>query len=243
MSEPLQAKVALVTGASRGIGRTATLALARQGAHIVATARTQPELDSLVAEVQSLGVRGLAVAADLTSESDVQRLKAATLAAFPHVDIVVNNAGVARYAPLVEHTIADYDWMMNTNMRSTFLVIHAFLPGMIERKSGSLIIVSSQAGVRGFANEAVYCATKFAQVGFAQALDGEVRPYGIKVSVIAPGGVRTHLAFGTGRTPDMPQLQDMLDSQDVADAIVFAAQQSPKSRILIIGMRPMSEPL
>lgn len=238
----LKGQVAVITGASRGIGRASALALAREGVHVVVTARTESELDSLLKEIAPLGVKGKAVVADVAQEADVKKLRDEALAAFPQVDIVVNNAGVAKYASLLEHSADDYDWMMNTNMRSTFLVTHAFLPEMLERKSGTVIVVSSQAGMRGFPNEVVYCASKFAQVGFAMALDNEVRERGVKVSIIAPGGVHTTFAFGTGRTPDMPQLQGMLDAEDVAEAVVFAARQSPKSRILFVGMRPMSEP-
>jgi NADP-dependent 3-hydroxy acid dehydrogenase YdfG len=162
---------------------------------------------------------------------------------FRQVDILVNNAGVARYASIGEHTVDDYDWMMNTNMRSTFLFTHGIVPSMIAREQGCVIFVSSQAGVNGFPNETVYCATKHAQVGFATALDGEVRPHNIKVSIIAPGGVHTDFAIGTGRTEDMPGLQDMSESETIADAIVFAAQQPEKTRVLMIGLRPMSEKL
>jgi 3-oxoacyl-[acyl-carrier protein] reductase len=241
MNNDIKGQVALVTGASRGIGRAASLALAREGAHVIVTARTHSELESLVKEIEGHGVKGLAVAADAATVEGVEALKQAALSAFPQVDILVNNAGVAKYGLLGEHTVEDYDWMMNTNVRSTFLVTHAFVPGMLERKSGAVIIVSSQAGLHGFATETVYCATKFAQVGFAQALDAEVRPHGIKVSVIAPGGVATTFAFGTGRHEGMPALEGMLEAEDVAEAVVFAAKQSPKSRIMLVGMRPMSE--
>jgi 3-oxoacyl-[acyl-carrier protein] reductase len=239
--ETLKDKVALITGASRGIGRASALALAKEGAHIIATARNAGELTTLVKECEAFGVKAIGIAADATQEADVRRVKAEALKVFTQVDILVNNAGVAKYALLGEHSVADYDWMMNTNMRSTFLFTHTFLLEMIERKSGAVIIVSSQAGVRGFATETVYCATKFAQVGFAQALDAEVREHNIKVSVIAPGGVHTDFAIGTGRTEGEPRLEKMLEAEDVADAVVFAAAQPAKSRILIVGMRPMSE--
>jgi NADP-dependent 3-hydroxy acid dehydrogenase YdfG len=241
--DTLKDKVALITGASRGIGRAAALAFAKEGAHVVVTARKAEDLAALVKECQALGVKALAVAADATQEADVLRVKTEALKAFPQIDILVNNAGVGKYAQVGEHTAADYDWLMDTNMKSTFLFTHAFLPEMIARKSGSIIIVSSQAGVRGFPGEAVYCATKFAQVGFAQALDGEVRPHNIKVSVIAPGGVHTHFALGTGRTKGDSKLDKMLDAEDVADAIVFAAAQPIKSRIMLVGMRTMDEAL
>ncbi|MEL6150314.1 MAG: SDR family oxidoreductase, partial [Chloroflexota bacterium] len=132
---------------------------------------------------------------------------------------------------------------MDTNMKSTFLFTRSLVPGMLKQKSGNVIFVSSQAGLGGFPGEAVYCATKHAQVGFAHALDGEVREHGIKVSIIAPGGVRTTFAIGTGRTEEMPELDGMTEADTVADAIVFAARQPAKNRMLMLGMRPMSEKL
>jgi len=239
--ENLKGKVAVITGASRGIGRASALALAKEGVHIVATARTADELKALVDECGTLGVKALALPADVSQEADVKRLKADALDAFPQIDILVNNVGVSKYASLLDLTVEDYDWMMNTNMRSTFLCTQAFLPEMLARKSGTIIIISSQAGLYGYPTETVYCATKFAQVGFAQALDAEVREHKIKVSVIAPGGVNTTFAFGTGRTAGQPDLATMLEAQDVADAVVFAAAQPLKSRAVLVGMRPMSE--
>lgn len=241
MAEKINGKVALVTGASRGIGRASALAFAQEGAHVVVTARTQDELDTLAEEIRGMGVKALAAAGDASSAEDVERIRQQVEAEMGQVDILVNNAGVAKYGSFLENTVDDYDWMMNTNVRSTFLFTHAFLGGMVERKSGSVIIVSSQAGLHGYGGEAVYCATKFAQVGFAEAIDKEYRESNIKVSVIAPGGVNTHFAFGTGRTPGEPYIAEMLEAESVADAVVFAAKQSPKSRILVLGMRPMSE--
>ncbi|PJF36362.1 MAG: short-chain dehydrogenase [Candidatus Thermofonsia Clade 1 bacterium] len=243
MAISIQGQVAVITGASRGIGRATALALAKAGCHIAATARDAAALEALVAECTALGVRAKAYSADATDAQAVYAVRDQVLADFGQVDTLVNNAGVARYASLVEHTVEDYDWMMNSNMRSTFLFTHAFVPSMIARKQGNVIVVSSQAGVHGFPNEAVYCATKHAQVGFATALDGELRPHGVRVTIIAPGGVRTTFAFGTGRTADMPALQEMIEAEDVAEAIVFAVQMPAKSRVLMIGMRPMSEKL
>lgn len=241
--QDIKGQTAVITGASRGIGRAAAVALAKVGVNIAATARNAEQLADLVTECEGYGVRAKGYPADATDAAAVEGVKTAVLADFDKVDILVNNAGVARYAMLWETSVEDYDWMMNTNMRSTFLFSRAFVPGMVDQKSGTVIFVSSQAGVNGFPNEAVYCATKHAQVGFAHALDGEVRPHGIKVSIIAPGGVRTTFAFGKGRTEEMPALEGMSEAETVADAIVFAAQADPKSRMLMIGMRPMAEPL
>lgn len=243
MGELLKGKVAIVTGASRGIGEATALTLGQAGAHVVATARTAQELDALVERLDRSGVQGLAVAADLTREEDVGRLKTAALDRFGQVDILVNNAGVGKYGPLSSLTAANYDWMMNTNMRSSFLCTSAFLPGMLERNEGWIVFVASVAGLKGLPHETVYCASKFAQVGFAQALDYETRERGVKVSVVAPGGVHTDFAIGTGRTKDDPHLTEMMDAQDVAEAVLFAVTQPEKVRVFLIGLRPMSEPL
>src|SRR4051794_26768247 len=119
--DDLKGKVALVTGASRGIGRASALAFAKEGVHIVATARNQAELNSLVDECTVLGVKAVAIPADATSADDVNKLKEEALKAFPQIDILVNNAGVAKYSSLLGLSVEDYDWMMDTNMRSTFL--------------------------------------------------------------------------------------------------------------------------
>ncbi|MFO7663436.1 MAG: SDR family oxidoreductase [Chloroflexota bacterium] len=242
MSNLLNGKVALVTGASRGIGEATALTLGLAGANVVVTARTAEELEQLAGRLSEMDVKALAVPADLTQAGDVERLKETVLTHFSRVDILVNNAGVGKYGPLSSLTVEDYDWMMDTNMRSSFLCTHAFLPGMLENRSGWVVFIASVAGLKGLPHESVYCATKFAQVGFAQSLDYETREMGVKVSVIAPGGVHTHFAFGTGRTPGEPKLEEMMDAEDVAHAVLFAVTQPAKARVFLIGMRPMSEP-
>ena len=243
MGELLKGKVAVVTGAGRGIGAATALTLGHAGARVVVTARTADDLEALVGRIERFGGEGLAVPADLTREEDVERLKAAVLERFGSVDILVNNAGVGKYGPLSSLTAADYDWMMDTNMRSSFLCTSAFLPGMLEQRQGWIVFVASVAGLKGLPHESVYCASKFAQIGFAQALDYETREQGVKVSVVAPGGVHTTFAFGTGRTEDDPRLGGMMEAQDVAEAVLFAVTQPEKVRVFLIGMRPMSEPL
>jgi 3-oxoacyl-[acyl-carrier protein] reductase len=239
----LPGQIAFVGGASRGIGRAVALALAREGADIVLAARSESDLNSVAAEVEALGRRALVAPGDLSSEADAQRVCAAAIAHFGRVDVLVNNAGVGKYGPLASLSVHDYDWMMNTNMRATFLCTHALLPAMLERGSGSIVFVGSVAGLKGLPMETVYCASKHAQYGFATALDYECRERGVKVSYIAPGGVNSFFAFGTGRTPGDPKLEEYLDSEDVAEAVVFAATQPPKSRVFLIGMRPMRETL
>ena len=114
---------------------------------------------------------------------------------------------------------------------------------MLDQHSGTILMISSMAGIYGFAGEAVYCATKFAQVGFAQALDKELRTQGIKVGLICPGGVKTEFALGKGRTPEGVEKSGMLEPEDVAGAVLLACTQSPGSRIIQVQMRTMEEAL
>jgi 3-oxoacyl-[acyl-carrier protein] reductase len=243
MSGRLEGRVALVTGASEGIGRATALALAREGAAVAVTARHADELEQLVGEIEVAGGQAFAAAGDARSEQDVARIQERTLSRFPQVDILVNNVGIAKYAPFSEITIRDYDWMMDTNMRSTFLFTKAFFPGMVERRQGWVVFVASVSGLMGLPNETAYAASKHAQVGFARALDHEAFKVGVKVSVIAPGGVNTRHAFGTGRMPEDSKLPEYLDPANVAEAVVFAVTQPKKSRLFLVGMRPMNESL
>jgi 3-oxoacyl-[acyl-carrier protein] reductase len=243
MADKLQNKVALVTGASRGIGRATARLLAEEGADVVLAARTAGELESLAAEIMALGRQALAVQADVSDEADVARLKEQTLARFGRLDILVNNVGVGKYGPLSALSVEDYDWMMDSNMRSSFLCTHAFLPGMLERRQGWIVFVGSVAGLKGLPGEAVYNASKFAQYGFAQSLDYETREQGVKVTYLAPGGVHSHFAFGTGRTAGDPSLEQMMEPETVAEAVLYAVTQPEKARVFLVGLRPMSEPL
>jgi 3-oxoacyl-[acyl-carrier protein] reductase len=133
--------------------------------------------------------------------------------------------------------------MMDTNMRSTFVFTRHAVPVLLERGKGTIITIASMAGVMGFPGEAVYCSSKFAQVGFSQALDRELRPHGIKVGVVCPGGVKTELAIGTGRTVEGVAESGMMEAEDVAAAALLIATQPDHARIIEIRMRPMAEPL
>jgi len=243
MTGRLEGKVAVVTGASEGIGRATALALAKEGAAVAVTSRNRAELEKLADEIRAGGRQAFAAAGDARLEEDVERIRQETLTTYPRVDILVNNVGIAKYAPFAKMTVQDYDWMMDTNMRSTFLFTKAFFPGMVERREGWVVFVASVSGLMGLPNETGYAASKHAQVGFARALDHEAYKYGVKVSIIAPGGVNTRHAFGTGRTAGDAHLDSYLNPEDVAEAVVFAVTQPAKSRLFVVGMRPMSESL
>jgi len=243
MADRLKGKTAIITGASSGIGWASALALAAEGADLVVTARREERLEELAVAVKAAGGNAVWVAGDAREESTAIEAVEAAMETFGRLDILVNNAGRGAYKSLVEFSVDEYDNMMDTNMRSTFLFTRHAVPEMLSQKSGILLTVSSVAGIHGFAREAIYCATKFAQRGFMQALDNELRPSGIRVGLILPGGVKTEFAIGHGRTEEGVAASGMLDPRDVAESVLLACVQPEHSRIIEIRMRPMDEPL
>lgn len=243
MANKLQNKVALITGASAGIGRASARALAGEGARLVLTARRKDRLEELKKEIETLGGKAVIVIGDVRDESTAINAVEAATREFGRLDILINNTGVGNYKKLVDTSAEEYDEMIDVNVRSTFLFTRHVVPVMQRQKSGTILMISSMAGVYGFGGEAVYCMTKFAQVGFAQALDRELREHGIKVGAICPGGVKTEFAIGKGRTQVGVDQSAMLDPEDVAGVVLMACTQSPQSRIIEVQMRTMAESL
>ena len=232
-------KTALITGASSGIGRATALALAAQGANIVVTARREDRLRELCVQIESTGSRAVFHAGDAAIESTALDAIALALNTFGPLDILINNAGIGNYKHLVDTSADEYDAMMNTNMRSGFLFSRHAAPHMIAQRSGTILFISSIAGLQGVANEAVYCASKFAQVGFSQALDAELRKHNIKVGVLCPGGVKSEFALDRGRTEEFIRNSHMMAPEEVAEAIVFACTQPANVRIPQLLVRHM----
>ncbi|ADV84083.1 SDR family oxidoreductase [Terriglobus saanensis] len=232
----LQGKVAIVTGASAGLGRATALALAAEGASVVVTARREERLRLLVDEI---GEAAAFVAGDASLESTAEEVLAAALQRFGRIDILINNAGQGNYKQLVDTTAAEYDEMMAANVRSGFVFSRAVAPHMIAQNSGQIVFISSVAGLSGAANESVYCASKFAQLGFAQALDAELRPHGIKVTALCPGGIKTEFAVGHGRTEESVAQSRMMDARELAETIVFTCSLPPNLRVPQMTIRHM----
>jgi 3-oxoacyl-[acyl-carrier protein] reductase len=244
MPKRLKGKTALITGASAGIGWATALALAAEGANLVITGRRNERLIELKKLAEAAGSGGVTtVPGDAREESHARQCIDAAITNFGALDILINNVGVGNYKELVDTSVEDFDELADSNIRTTFLFTRFAAPHMIERKSGTILMISSMAGLYGFPGQAVYCATKFAQVGFAQALDRELRPKGIKVGVICPGGVKTEFAIGAGRTTESVAQSNMLDPEDVAQAVLLACTQSANARIIEIQMRTMAESL
>ncbi len=172
-----------------------------------------------------LGASYVAVAGDVAEKATADAAIAAAMDTFGRIDCMINNAGIGSYDAFTAYSVEDYDRIMNTNMRSTFLFTSGVVPIMKKQGSGLILQVSSQAGIRGFTREAIYCATKHAQVGFTNALRIELQPFGIKVAVVCPAGVKTEFAIGNGRTPEFVANSGFLEADDVAEAILFAAMQ------------------
>jgi 3-oxoacyl-[acyl-carrier protein] reductase len=180
MTTKLNGKVALITGASAGIGQACARALAEEGARLVLTARRQERLNELQQRAEKLGTQAISVLGDAREERTAKNAVEAAIQAFGQIDILINNTGVGNYKSLIDTSAEEYDDMMDTNVRSTFLFTRHTVPVMLEQQQGTILMISSMAGVYGFGGEAVYCATKFAQVGFAQALDRELRPQALR---------------------------------------------------------------
>ncbi len=228
-----------ITVASSGIGAAAARALAAEGAKVVIGARRAERLKELAAELNGSAT---VVEMDVRKSEDSQKLVEAALDAHGRLDTIVVNAGIGVYGGIMDMSDQQIEEMIETNVSGTVWPIRAAVPLLLKGGGGDIVIVSSVAGLRGAGDEAVYAATKFAQVGLAGALDRELREKGIRVTAICPGGVATEFAMGTGRTPDMPGLEEMLRPEDVAAAIVSVLKQPRTMRSLVWSMRSIHEP-
>ena len=234
----LNGQVVAITGASAGIGAASAKALMAQGAKVALGARRVDRLDATVAES---GGNAVAVEMDVRDPEGSRRLVDAALATFGRLDAMVANAGIGAYGGIMDLTDEKLAEMMDINVAGTVWPIRAAVPHFLEQGDGDIVIVSSVAGIRGNGDEAVYAATKFAQVGLAGGLDRELREKNIRVATICPGGTSTEFAMGAGRTPGMPGLDDMMRPENIADAIVTVLQQPKSMRTLIWSMRSIRE--
>ena len=187
-------QVALVTGASRGIGKAIAYLFAQEGMNVVICSRNENQIRKTAVEIQKdTGNLVVPVKTDVRNHVDVDKLVQSALNEFGRIDILVNNAGVAIIKSLVETTDHEYDTIMDTNLSGVFFCCKSVLPHMIKQKSGYIINISSGAGKTGFANLSVYCASKFGVIGMTESLAEEVSDYGIKVFSMCPGAVATQM--------------------------------------------------
>jgi NADP-dependent 3-hydroxy acid dehydrogenase YdfG len=236
--ESLNDTVVVITGASSGIGRATARELLAAGARVVVGARRRERLDALESEFPG---RVAAVSMDVRSPDDSRRLVQAAIDRFGRLDSLIANAGIGMYGGILDHTDEALTTMLDTNVAGTIWPIRAAIPHMIEAGRGDVVIVASVAGFRGGADEAVYAATKFAQVGLAGALDRELREKGIRVTTIGPAGTATEFAIGSGRTEDMPELRNYLRPEDIAFAIRTVLEQPRRLRTQYWTMWSMAQ--
>lgn len=234
-------QIAIVTGASKGMGRAIALALASEGATVVCTARTKSKLDELAEEIRNHGGKALPIPGDVTVEVDAEKVVAETYKQFGKIDILVNNAGVGILGLLNDLSTKDYEVTMDANFKGTFLYSRAVASHMIRQHSGYIVNIASISGLKGFPRASIYCASKFATVGFTRSLDLELREHNIKVCAICPAGVDTDWAIGTGLNKEDVAGLDRLKPETIADAVMFVVTQPANSRVTELVVYPMIE--
>jgi 3-oxoacyl-[acyl-carrier protein] reductase len=236
-SNAVAGKVALVTGASRGIGLAIAPSLAHLGAVVSLTARNAQKLGEAAAAIRRSGARAEAVVADLTTSAGIATVVKQTEQRLGPIEILVNNAGLGRFAPVQKLSETDWDEMLDTNLKAVFLLSKAVAPGMIEKGWGHIVNIASLAGKNAFAGGAAYCASKWGLLGLTQCMAEDLRPHGIRVSAICPGSVATEFSPHAGKDPSK-----MLQPEDVARAVDLLVTQAPQSFISEIDLRPTQKP-
>lgn len=233
----LAGKTALVTGSSRGIGKAIAAKLASLGATVGLCGRDQGALQAAAKELRATGGTVYAQIADLTRSSEVAALVDAIEKQLGPISILVNNAGMGMFGPAHEKSEQDWDQLMNTNLKSVFLVSKVVAPRMIARKSGDIINISSLAGKNAFAGGGLYCASKWGLLGLTGCMAEDLRAYGIRVSAVCPGSVATEFAGRGAKDPTK-----VLTAEDVAHAVAMIAVQGPQSFISEVHLRPVAKP-
>ena len=242
----LKEKIAVITGAGRGIGRAIALAYAQEGAQVVLAARSVEALQETQAELARLGGTGIVLPTDISDPDAVEALVTQTLAHFGRIDILVNNSGIGGpSAPLWEIAPSEWEETFKVNVTGTYLCCRAFLPHMIKQRAGCIVIIGSMTGKRPLLNRTPYAASKMALVGLARTLAWETGPYNIRVNVISPGPVEgkriewviRSQAEAKGISVDEARQQftsgsplgQLVAASDVADAAVFLASDKAKA--------------
>lgn len=220
----MKSRIAIVTGSSRGIGKAIAFALAKEGFNVVVNSRKQKNAQKISNELtRTTGIKSIAIGADVRNGKEVRKLIHSTIKEFNRIDVLVNNAGVTIDKSLTETTEAEYDYVIDTNLKGVFMCCKEVLPYMISQGSGSIINISSGAGKSGFADLAVYCASKFGVIGLTESLAKEVNQYGIRVLAICPGAVATDMQKQFLTPEQYEKLKtNMIQPEEVADKVVYA---------------------
>ena len=225
----LKGKTALITGAARGIGRAAAIALAKEGVNIGLIARTEETLQNVAKEIENEGVKTSYAIADVSSNEEVTTAVAKIKDELGETDILINNAGIAKFGGFMDLEVAEWEKIIQVNLLGAYYVTRAVLPDMIERQTGDIINISSTAGQKGAPVTSAYSASKFGLMGLTESLAQEVRKHDIRVSALTPSTVSTDLAVENNLTDG--QQDNMLQPEDMAEFIV--AQLKLNKRVFI----------
>ncbi len=225
----LKNKNALITGAGKGIGKAVAIALAKEGVNLILVSRTQNDIDQLASETAQLGVKTLALAADVSDINSINNAVEKALAEFKHIDILINSAGIASFGKFLELEPEAWERIIQVNLMGTYYTTRAIIPNMIERQTGDIINISSTAGLNGNALTSAYSASKFAVLGLTDSLMQEMRKHNIRVTALTPSTVATDMAKDLNLTDGNPE--KVMQSEDMADLIV--AQLKLNRRVFI----------
>jgi NADP-dependent 3-hydroxy acid dehydrogenase YdfG len=232
----LENKVAIVTGASRGIGESIAVALAKEGVDLALFARDEEDLNTVAARVREAGRNCIVISGDVSHSSDVSGCVQQTLEQFGKIDILVNNAGIGLFKTVRETHLEDWQKVLDVNLTGTFLFSKAVLEPMIERGQGQIINISSDIGKRTIPKASAYCATKFGVQAFTEVLSKEVRKLGIKVGSISPGMTDTYFNNGEQGTPEK---ESWLKGEDVAAAVIYMCSVSRHALVDELTIHPI----
>jgi NAD(P)-dependent dehydrogenase (short-subunit alcohol dehydrogenase family) len=230
----LKDKVAVVTGAGRGIGRAIACLLGAEGARVVLAARTRSEIEAVAADIAAAGGHGVPIPTDIARAEDIASLFGQVQSLFGRLDILVNTAGVGLFGKLADFPAADLDRVLAVNLRGTFLTCQEAMRLMIPRKSGTIINIASVVGFKGYPNQAAYTASKHGVMGLTKSLAVEAQEYNVRVSAVLPGGVDTAL-IGDAR-PDLDRSQ-LLQPEDIAQTVRFLLSLPERAAIDQIYIR------
>lgn len=225
----LKNKNAFITGAGKGIGKAVAIALAKEGVNLILVSRTKSDIDQLAEETAKLGVKTLALSADVSDISSINSAVEKAIAEFKSIDILINSAGIASFGKFLELEPEAWERIIQVNLMGTYYTTRAIIPNMIERQTGDIINISSTAGLNGNALTSAYSASKFAVLGLTDSLMQEMRKHNIRVTALTPSTVATDMAKDLNLTGGNPE--KVMQSEDMADLII--AQLKLNRRVFI----------